>query len=293
MTAIEPVPFDLDRVEQQLAAIRSSINMDWLLDLRANLHAAREWAKLRGRLAQVRHELFVIEVETMARIANLDVTVLPTAHRRAAQAFAAMTESERTEFCARSAKFATPVSAFNALRKEQEAEGRREHGRQSIGDLPPAGEPPANIGALADALLDGFAEQGEPFTIEDFVDALLSSSERWKEIETYLDDPDFRQGVAEMCRKTIASTSITYLDGTVMPSALTVQAGSQWFRIPTLKATVGQARQTLNQRSKQVEELAAARDKLAEFVDKLDKASDGDDTQRIGDIVKAHASSRQ
>lgn len=284
MGELERVPFSIiDRVESAVAHIRQMMTVGDLQDVRASIAAAREWAKVQRRLGEVQADLLRLEVEALARIASLDVKALPSSYRKPAAWLASLTEAEREAFCAEASPLTSAVSAVAGMLARQRQEAAAADGRRfAHHPEPPQHSNAPDISSIANDLLDNLTEEGETFTIDEMVQSVLHAigSER-------VSDHAWLEGLAEVCRQIVRSSSPVLIDGTVMPKTLTVESEpGVWVR---MSATVEHALADLEMRRDQLAAMQAAFDKRSRFVEILNDLSRGDDAAVIGDLVRTSA----
>lgn len=285
MTSLErvPLPSILDGVDAVVRKIRESIDTAELQDARANIEAAKAYAKAQGLAAEARDALFVLEVETFARIAQLDaLEILPPHLRKEAKFLGDMTTEFRAAFMSSAIKRVSAAAAVRALWESEKEERERNEGNAfAAGPKSTTTQSPPNWNPtrMAEWIFDSYLAGDRSFTVDEFADALAATS------GAPVSD-GFREGVREMCRHTIRTAHAEEIGGTVIPktiTALTDEGG--WVRIPTMNATVGHAVVNLDLKTKQTDDMIAARDRFARFVDRLIEVAGEDLDMRIEDVL--------
>lgn len=298
-----PTEADFSAVHQ---AIHDAQTAEQAHDISTKVAMAKAWAKAHGKAKELRLAFLHAEVECLVRVWELDGSELLDANSRtAAEWWASKTPEARHSLIEAGCNSTTATGLARRLRMEERmeerrsrydswghnyAQGRRDHmdnydynydhdheGRE----LTPESDwrtPMEILGAMLDELTDA----GEPFTIADVADELIATARLGD------DDADdaFRNGVRNVVKHAIRSAAVGDFDGTAIPKLLTVTSPTGgWIRIPTLSATVQDARDALAIRQEQLEANRVAVEKIERFVTKLEDFSNSDGAMNIGDVI--------
>lgn len=288
--------------EADFSAVHQAIHNAWTAeqayDISAKVAMAKAWAKAHGKAKELRLQLLHAEVECLVRVWELDGSnLLDNSSRRAAKWWAGKTPAARHALIEASGNSTTAEGLANKLRAEEEekkrderderwgrnyAQGQRVHmGNHEGKELPPESDWRTPMQILG-SMLDRFTDAGEPFTVADVADELIATA-RLGDDEA---DDAFRNGVRSVVKHAIRSAATGDFDGTAIPKLLTITSPTGgWIRIPTLSATVQDARDALAIRHEQLEANRVAVEKIERFVAKLEDFSDGDGAMNIGDVI--------
>lgn len=299
-----PYPAAVDGLLRDVSAvirhIQAATDPGTLQDASAAVQAARAWAKAQKRLEEVRSELFRIEAEALARIAQLgQESMLSYGARRAASFLATLTSEDRQAWCAEWEESASTVRAsYECYTYERTAELQRQRGREyPKAPRRPDAEPGSDEAHLSAApsqiineIINGYVATGDPFTVDDVAEAMLSNvtpprnmyEEEWRD--------GVREGVREMVRFALRNGECVIDSDLEIPKTITTltyegHRDYHWVRIPTQNATVGDVLTNLKMRDQQIEDLIKARDRFKAFADWAAAAADGDETAVIGDLI--------
>lgn len=290
--------------EADFSAVHQAIHNAWTAeqayDISAKVAMAKAWAKAHGKAKELRLQLLHAEVECLVRVWELDGSnLLDNSSRRAAKWWAGKTPAARHALIEASGNSTTAAGLANrlsaeerdaAMNKRQErygrnyAQGRRDHLDDYDYDnsTRPAESDWRTPMEILGAMLDELTDAGEPFTIADVADELIATAELGEDEA----DDAFRNGVRNVVKHAIRSAAVGNFDGTAIPKLLTVTSPTGgWIRIPTLSATVQDARDALAIRQEQLEANRVAVEKIERFVAKLEDFSDGDGAMNIGDVI--------
>lgn len=278
-----PLAAAASAIADQLDRIHRAFDLEELETVRANVEAARAWAKVRGLAEESRQALLAVEVEALARIAELGhVEVLPSNLRKAAAFLAEMTVDERATVVRNTTNEQTMAAVWrnylSAMRDERERLAGNKWAIRPSGGVSKLRVDPTEVAKL---ILEDFAETGEDFTVENFADRLSGAVEDPP-------SPGFRQGVAEMCRWIIRNADEDTIDGTPVPKFVTARTPEGgYLRVPTQSATVAQVLDNLAMKDTQVDQMCAARDRFKRFADVVVGLAGGDNTAHVADLLAA------
>lgn len=312
MTALERVESAPAMAEGLLLAIKAAEELDDLTAVRANIAAAREWAKVVDRTQELRFDLLQVEVEALVRTVELGGShLLKKSDRDTGEYFAGLSHAQRVSFLIKEGKeHATAAGMYRAyLRAQREAEWERRYaqlklekestGRQfaltprlsltpyaaddGAGDLENHFSGPRNLGACVSNALDVFTGS-DGFTINEFANEVIELAD----LGQLRDDDDVMEGVREVCRRAIRSAPYIEIGGTKLPRFVTApmddSADESFFRVPVENASVAHFAQMVEMRESQLAQDAAKLSDLRALLLRLRELAQ-DDGDRIGGLV--------
>lgn len=286
---------------QLSAAIDSAETIVDLHEIRARAEAMKAWAKVHRLAKDLRLDLLRIEVDALVRIVELGgADTLSSGDRKAAEWMAAMSPAERDELLAKSGNATTAAGMCRSVWREEEIKQHRFRARAAgiqfaEEPTPPGAWDEAAIravrrgystvsGALAD-LLDEYTDEGEPFTVPEMAERILEDSLSRRLDDTDL-DPDFEEGVREVCRTAVRKAPPLTVDGTVIPKFITARlSDGEFIRVPTLNALVEHVDDMVRIRTEQLAQDQAALRQLKEFRDRIKAVPGADQYSRVGDLI--------
>lgn len=287
----------LKQIEQITQAIKYAQSVDDVQDVRARAEALKGWAKVHGRVQEVRLELLQIEVAALVRVVELGgADQLPPADRKAALWLSAMSEEDRNSYI-RSCKSATTVAGMcRSAWREQEIKLHRQTMRDAGIRLaehptpPPDGNEVSNSArrmvsdmstVLANILEENTSADGVEFSIDEMADELIEVS------TTQQPDPLMIEGVREVCRRAVRSAPPKMIDGTVIPRVITARTSDgSYVRIPWASATVAHLQDMVDIRKAQLEDYEAAFDKLNRFYEKILTINGSRPDRTLGELIE-------
>ncbi len=269
-----------------IAEIKSTEDVNFISETIDKVKLAREWAKLQKKTEDMYSDLLRIEIECFKRIYQLNcINVLHPNKRKLAQFFGEMTVSEIEKLlkekygCSAYKIFRDYTYDYDmarwknrgvSLAKNDISRNEEDFINENIDD----NSIKYNLKKIAkykenalSFIVDHYASNGEPFTIEEMADNLLLE---------VADEVDFditkemKRGIREVCRGAVMSAKTLFFKDTKMPRFVTCslkmnRSGNEWIRIPFENATLSQFSEMIELRKEQIKQDQNALDNLIEI----------------------------
>lgn len=285
---VATIPEDVAQARASLARMKSWIDAaETAEEIGAAtdaLREAREWMRIKKVSTDLRTEAARIEAIALRRLGQMGCpTRLPSGYKAAALGFAQLSDDEFARLLKRGAELTNPVTIWGIIRNELAAEHRRKVGynfAQGIDRAGPyAGAPKfvdsRDVATAVRTLLASAAEQGDRFTVAELTDTLVNWVSENADVDPdvgsvtpFIDDPDFRQGMAEVVRHALRSETATA--DPRMPAFVTYYDGNEgWVRIPWDSATIHDLEAMAQHRRHQARDAAAAAEKYEDLAVEL------------------------
>lgn len=281
-------------LNDMLRRIKGMANVDDLQEVRANTEGVKAWAKVHGRIKEIRLDLLSVEVEALVRVYELGgANTLNGSERKAAEYLASLTPEARTALVADSGNVTTVGGMLRSIWQEQELNVRRDQMREAgirLATRPGASggngvrSHSADVAAALSSIIDNYTTGGQPFTVEDIADDLIEESGATCHAD---DEPTIREGVREVCRSAVRKAPVVSIDGTVLPRFVTACAddGAGFVRVPVENALLSHLDEMRALRREQLAQDQAALDRLDKAAAKLRAIPGATDESRIGALV--------
>lgn len=273
-------------------------SLDEATEVRARVEAAKAWAKVHGKIRDLRLSLLTAEVAALVRVVELGGgDLLPSRERRAGEWLAGQTVEERSRILAESGTATTAVGMCQSIWRETEIRDRAREMRSA--GIAFASEPSPTAysesairlaasqkasdfaGALSRALSD-YGQVGE-FSIEEMAADVMSEASIRPDL---VDDPEFVQGVREVCREVVRKAPALSFGDTIVPRFITCMTpAGTWVRIPSPNASVAQLDEMIALREAQIEQDRVALARLVEFANRVKATPGVTDTTRLGSVL--------
>lgn len=280
-------------LETALGQVRALTDIDALNELRARIEAARAWAKVHRTIKKVRLDLLRVEVEALARIAQLGgLDSLAKRDHEAATYLGTLTDSEREQLVKEAGPSVTTAAGLVATlwrveRLTEAASARVKAGRAiaqggaGVAELTRFVRP---VGQVLRDLVDRYTEEGQPFTVGSVAADLIEDAA----IGDFAADPTLNKGVEEVCRDAIRRSPVVEIDGTILPRLITALDGDgEYVRIPIEHATLAHLASMCDLRREQLAQDQAALDRLEEAHARLTSLAKGKPDAPIGKLIAA------
>lgn len=291
----------LAALEQIIGVIRSTSRLEDLTEARAQVEAARAWAKVHKEAKAMRLQLLIVEVEALVRIVELGgADTLPHGDREAAEWLAAKTPQERDAVIRQSGSITTASGMVRSILRQEEADQAVKQ-RQAEGVYFASSPPPADaydeqavqaarisatsLSAVIAEVAEDYMATGMAFTVDELVDQIIYEAAIKPEVA---EDKAFREGVSEVSRRFIRTTPPLSVEGVSIPRIITVRIDGKTQRIPVANATLSHLAADIADREEQIKHDQAKMQKLIDVQVKLTnmlKATDDADNIRIGTIL--------
>lgn len=313
---IEKTDNSLNSIKQNFSLIIEQIkNCDdtkFINETIDKVKLAREFAKIQKKTEEIYADLLRIEVECFRRIHQLKcVNVLHNSKRKMAEFYGQMTEIEIEKLL----KEKSGHSAYKIFRDytyDYDMAGWRNRGislarndisrdeEDFINNNLDENELKYRIKNIAKHkenalafLLDHYASSGEPFTIEEMADNLLTDVVEEIDFDIM---SEMKRGIREVCRGAVSSAKTLFYKDKKTPRFVTCvskfkSGDDEWIRIPFENATLSQFAEMIELRKVQLEQDKKALDNLIEIYELLKNDSEKiksfkENKTKIGELLK-------
>lgn len=297
--------YQIERTDNSFNAIKQNFNLiieeikktediNFINETIDKVKLAKEWAKIQKKTEEMYGDLIRIEIECYRRIVQLDcINVLPSNKRSVAEFYANMTEGE-IENLINTKPGCSAIKIYRDYGKDYSAAGWRnigislgrndipENEKDFIEEIIDEDTIKHRIKEIAQYkenavafLLDHYASEGKPFTIEEMADNLLSDV--IEEID-YVHQKEMKRGIREVCREAVSSAKTLFFKDIKMPRFVTCTSKFkhnnpiEWIRIPFENAHLSQFQEMIDLRKVQLEQDTKALENLIRIYELLNES---------------------
>ena len=284
-----------EKIEVAIIALDKMNTPEELTQADKQIRLLREWAKMNGRIDELREKILWLELKALKRIGELADGSIETAKTmlsgpklKASMFFATLTDDELEKLRDKFPSAITAGQIITAWKKEQDREKQQQIGREFAAgkkELLSSGQAyvlttddehrcwhTKTIKNAIEQLLENYAIDGVTFTIQNLADNILLNYPELNRV-----DSAFREGIKEVCRAAVRDEKIDLFEQAGLPAFVTVISKEGYVRIPIGSANKIQLQELLKLRQGQAAALNTVVKKLEKLIADLDGVGAADD----------------